>query len=114
MQYFFISRYKLFNVLFRNYNEIFQEEIENIKNNLKQKIKVYVNLNRNFSIEILFLINKIFEYKYKELFEEIDNERRTLLKNNQIKDYENKVNSNFILNQKNYFINMINHLKKIN
>ena len=96
---FFISGYKLFNELFKNYDEIFLEEIENIKNNLKEKIKVYVNLNENICIEILSLINKIFEYKYKELFEEIDNERRKLLKNNQIKDYENKVNIT-IINQK--------------
>jgi hypothetical protein len=48
---FFISGYKLFNGLFRNYDEIFLEEIENIKNNLKEKIKVYVNLKKIFVLK---------------------------------------------------------------
>ena len=41
----------------------FFEEIENIKNNHKEKIKIYVNLKEIICIEILSLINKIFEYK---------------------------------------------------
>ena len=108
---FLISGYKFFNKLFKNSEEIFLEEIENIKKNLKEKIKVYVNLNENICVEILSLINKIFEYKYKELFEENDNERRELLKNNQIKEYENKVNIT-IINQKELLNKIINELFK--
>ena len=108
---FLISGYKLFNGLFKNNEELILEEIENIKKNLKEKIKVYVNLNENICVEILSLINKIYEFKYKELYEQEDIERRNLLKNNNIKEYENKVNIN-IKNQKQLYNQIINELFK--